>query len=80
MAAPFPTRPRTVVEPYTALTIGRRTVVSVAPAYAGGMRLLRRALVALSIASLVAGALRLRGNGGVPPQEGGWRELRVPGS
>jgi predicted NAD/FAD-dependent oxidoreductase len=37
-------------------------------------------LVALSIASLVAGILRLRGNGGVPPQEGGWRELRVPGS
>lgn len=55
-------------------------MLSVAPAYAGGMRLLRRALVALSIASLVAGALRLRGNGGVPPQEGGWRELRVPGS
>jgi hypothetical protein len=44
------------------------------------MKLLRRALVALSIASLVAGVLRLRGNGGVPPQEGGWRELRVPGS
>ena len=46
----------------------------------GLMKLLRRALVALSIASLVAGILRLRGNGGVPPQEGGWRELRVPGS
>ena len=46
----------------------------------GVMKLLRRALVALSIASLVAGVLRLRGNGGVPPQEGGWRELRVPGS
>jgi len=42
--------------------------------------LLRRALLALSIASVIAGALRLRGNGGLPPQEGGWRELRVPGS
>ena len=80
MAAPFPTRPRTVAEPYTCLTIAWRMVVHVAPAYAGVMKLLRRALVALSIASLVAGALRLRGTGGVPPQEGGWLELRVPGS
>ena len=30
------------------------------------------------LASLIAGSLRLRGKGGVPPQEGGWRELRLP--
>ena len=42
------------------------------------MKLLRRALLALSLASLIAGSLRLRGKGGVPPQEGGWRELRLP--
>ena len=42
------------------------------------VKLLRRALLALSLASLIAGSLRLRGKGGVPPQEGGWRELRVP--
>ncbi|MFM8268046.1 MAG: hypothetical protein ACKOA2_08505 [Ilumatobacteraceae bacterium] len=39
------------------------------------MRLLRRALYALSLAATVAGVLRLRGKGGVPPQEGGWREI-----
>lgn len=39
------------------------------------VRVVRRALVALGVASLVAGALRVRGSGGVPPQTGGWREL-----
>jgi hypothetical protein len=34
--------------------------------------------MALSLASLIAGSLRLRGKGGVPPQEGGWKEMRVP--
>jgi hypothetical protein len=40
--------------------------------------LLRRALVALGIAGLVAAVLRLRGSGGIPPQQGGWRELSGP--
>lgn len=39
------------------------------------MRMLRRALVALGVAAMVAGVLRIRGTGGVPPQDGGWREL-----
>jgi len=30
---------------------------------------------ALFMAFLVAGVLRLRGRGGVPPRGGGWREL-----
>lgn len=42
------------------------------------MRFLRRALVALGLASIFAGILRLRGSGGVPPQGGGWRELQGP--
>ncbi|MGE0000207.1 MAG: hypothetical protein AB7R77_24980 [Ilumatobacteraceae bacterium] len=42
------------------------------------MKLLRRALLALSLASMIAGLLRVRGKGGVPPQEGGWKEMRVP--
>jgi len=42
------------------------------------VKLLRQALLALSLASVIAGALRLRGKGGIPPQEGGWRELHVP--
>lgn len=42
------------------------------------MALLRRALVALGIAGLIAGMLRLRGTGGTPPQDGGWRELSGP--
>ncbi len=36
----------------------------------------RRALVAVVVAVGVAAAIRLRGTGGVPPQTGGWRELR----
>jgi hypothetical protein len=39
------------------------------------MKLLRRALVALGLAATVAAILRLRGSGGTPPQQGGWREL-----
>ena len=39
------------------------------------MKMLRRAILALSAAATVAGILRLRGKGGVPPQTGGWREL-----
>lgn len=40
--------------------------------------LLRRALVALGLAGLVAAFVRLRGSGGTPPQSGGWRELSGP--
>jgi hypothetical protein len=39
------------------------------------MKMLRRALVALGFATMVAAMLRLRGSGGTPPQSGGWREL-----
>lgn len=39
------------------------------------MALLRRALLALGLAGLIAAVLRLRGTGGTPPQQGGWREL-----
>jgi hypothetical protein len=42
------------------------------------MVLVRRALVALGLAGLVAAVLRLRGTGGTPPQQGGWRELSGP--
>jgi hypothetical protein len=39
------------------------------------MKAVRRALVALFFAVVVAAIVRLRGSGGVPPQRGGWREL-----
>ena len=42
------------------------------------MRLARRAFLALGLAAMVAVVLRLRGTGGVPPREGGWRELSGP--
>jgi hypothetical protein len=42
------------------------------------MKTLRRALVALSLAGAIAGVLRAKGKGGVPPQQGGWREVSVP--
>ena len=41
------------------------------------MRAIRRAVVALGITAIIAGIVRLRGTGGVPPQRGGWRELPV---
>jgi hypothetical protein len=42
------------------------------------MKALRRALLAIGLAGVIAAALRLRGTGGSPPQGGGWRELSGP--
>lgn len=52
-------------------------VGSVVTGTLGIVRLIRRALYALSLAGAIAGLLRVRGKGGVPPQEGGWREIKV---
>ncbi|MEO5724577.1 MAG: hypothetical protein ABIQ39_09525 [Ilumatobacteraceae bacterium] len=41
------------------------------------MRILRRAFGAVFVAGSIAAAMRLRGKGGVPPQEGGWREVVI---
>ena len=41
------------------------------------MRLLRRILLALAGAAGFAGVLRVRGSGGIPPQRGGWLELKI---
>jgi hypothetical protein len=41
------------------------------------VKILRRALFALWVAGVVAGAMRLRGRGGVPPQHGGWQPIDV---
>ena len=43
------------------------------------MKTLRRALVALSLAGFIAGVLRAKGKGGVPPQAGGWAILIILG-
>ncbi len=42
------------------------------------MKLLRRAVIAIGIAGFGAAVLRLRGVGGTPPADGGWRELSGP--
>jgi hypothetical protein len=42
------------------------------------MKALRRVLLALGLASVIALILRVRGTGGTPPQGGGWRELSGP--
>jgi hypothetical protein len=39
------------------------------------VRVIRRALLAVGVAGMIAGVLRLRGRGGVPPQRGGWQEV-----
>jgi hypothetical protein len=33
--------------------------------------------MAVSMTGIIAAALRVRGKGGVPPQQGGWRELPI---
>ncbi|MCY4175114.1 MAG: hypothetical protein OXD37_02105 [Acidimicrobiaceae bacterium] len=43
---------------------------------AGLIALIRRTIVAVVVGMAVAAVLRVRGRGGVPPQTGGWRELR----
>ncbi|MGH9285045.1 MAG: hypothetical protein ACRD0M_05115 [Acidimicrobiales bacterium] len=48
------------------------------PARSRPARLARRGLVVVMAAGLVAAAMRVRGSGGVPPQDGGWRELSGP--
>ncbi len=40
--------------------------------------LFRRALVAIGVAGFIAAVLRLRGSGGTPVRDGGWRELTGP--
>ncbi|MCB1027599.1 MAG: hypothetical protein R2704_12460 [Microthrixaceae bacterium] len=42
------------------------------------MRALRRGALAMAAAGFATAVLRLRGHGGMPPQEGGWRELTGP--
>lgn len=39
------------------------------------VRVIRRALLAVGVAGIIAGVLRVRGRGGVPPQRGGWQEV-----
>jgi hypothetical protein len=43
------------------------------------VKVFRRALLAVGSAGIIAAVLRIRGRGGVPPQKGGWTELRVDG-
>jgi hypothetical protein len=42
------------------------------------MKALRRTFLALGLAGVIAAVVRLRGTGGSPPQNGGWRELSGP--
>ncbi|MEJ5255037.1 MAG: hypothetical protein WHS89_06770 [Acidimicrobiales bacterium] len=42
------------------------------------MKMVRKALIAVGLAGIVAAILRLRGTGGTPPRDGGWRELSGP--
>ena len=39
------------------------------------MKFFRRAFLALSVAGAIAAALRVKGKGAVPPQQGGWRDI-----
>jgi hypothetical protein len=38
----------------------------------------RRGLIVAIIAVLIGGVVKLRGKGGVPPSNGGWRQLDAP--
>ncbi|MFM7272093.1 MAG: hypothetical protein ACKO2C_10755 [Actinomycetes bacterium] len=41
-------------------------------------RAFRRSLLVVAIAGLAGALVRLRGQGGVPPTSGGWRQLSGP--
>ena len=43
------------------------------------MQRLRRVFLAVGVAGLFAAAFRVRGKGGTPPSDGGWRQLDGPG-
>jgi hypothetical protein len=45
------------------------------PGGKANLRLLSRALFAVSLTALAALIVRLRGTGGTPPHRGGWRQL-----
>mgnify|MGYP000246123958 CR=1 FL=1 len=42
------------------------------------MQRLRRVFLAVGVAALFAAAFRVRGKGGTPPSDGGWRQLDGP--
>jgi hypothetical protein len=42
------------------------------------MKFLRRAISAILAMGLLAAYFRVRGQGGTPPQHGGWRPLELP--
>jgi len=42
------------------------------------MRAFRRGLAVVFVAAIAGALMRLRGKGGVPPTNGGWRELEAP--
>lgn len=42
----------------------------------GLITLVRRTVVAVAVGIAIAAGIRVRGSGGIPPQTGGWRELR----
>lgn len=42
------------------------------------MKTFRRVLFVVGVAGLVGALARFRGKGGVPPTDGGWRELEAP--
>jgi hypothetical protein len=42
------------------------------------VKALRRGLIVAIVAVLIGGVVKLRGKGGVPPTNGGWRELDTP--
>jgi hypothetical protein len=44
----------------------------------GLMQRLRRVFLAIGVAGLFAAAFRVRGKGGTPPSDGGWRQLEGP--
>jgi hypothetical protein len=42
------------------------------------MQRLRRVLLAVGVAGMFAAVFRVRGKGGTPPSDGGWRQLDGP--
>jgi hypothetical protein len=69
-------RPRETPSPWIKTQAVRQRVGECRMGSRGLLTLVRRAMVAILAGVSVAAAIRVRGSGGVPPQKGGWRELK----
>ena len=60
------------------LRLGELTTERASSVCSPPMRAFRRGLIVLGVAAVAGALMKVRGKGGVPPTNGGWRELEAP--